>query len=48
MNEFISETNGFERQRERFMYDILNFLLNDSLRIKFILAREEGTGNRYG
>lgn len=24
------------------MYDILNFLLNDSLRIKFILAREEG------
>lgn len=25
------------------MYDIFNFLLNDSLRIKFILAREEGT-----
>ena len=32
------------RERKIFMHGILNSLLNDGLRIKFILAREDGTG----
>lgn len=32
------------RERKIFMHGILNSLLNDGLRIKFIPAREDGTG----